>query len=158
MVRDFHNTITGCLTDWLSWVDVETAAPIMQSRQGELGGSIRLAVTSFGRRWFPGNRLWAQLPPVSLVDNLTKLSQDKWVTGRRQREGRERGSDLTSLSVMFWWRMCIAASAGLSRSSQVDGKIVFGCICKQSTAVCVRVCVHVCVRVCVRFSVCCEIW
>lgn len=40
---------------------------------------------------------------------------------------------------MFWWRMCIAASAGASRSLQVDGKIVFGSICKHSTAVCLCV-------------------
>lgn len=57
---------------------------------GKLGGSIRLAVTSFGPCWFSHNRLWAQFPLESLVDNLTKLSQDKWVMGRRRQEGSER--------------------------------------------------------------------
>lgn len=31
--------------------------------------------------------------------------------------------------------MCIAASACANGSPQVDGKIVFGCICEHSTAV-----------------------
>lgn len=128
----YSSLIVGSLTDWWTSADVGTTAPITQSSQQELGGSICLAVTSLGPRWFPCNKLWAWLPPESLVDNLTKLSQDKWVTGRRRQERGER--EQLDLSVMFWWKMRIAASAGASRSPQVNGKIVFGCIGKKSTA------------------------
>lgn len=113
--------------------EVGAAARLMQSCWAKLWGSIRLAVASLGLHWFPGNRLWARLPPESLVDNLTKLSQDKWVTGRRQQEGRE-----TMTWLLCRWCFdggCAAVMARASRSPQVDGKIVFGCICKHSTAV-----------------------
>ena len=49
------------------------------------------------RRLFFFNRRWARIPSESLLDNLTKLSQDKWIMGW----WREKNGDLTSH--VFGW-------------------------------------------------------